>query len=357
MRILYGVVGEGMGHATRSRVILEHLFAAGHDVEIMASGRAAEFLRKAFEGRGAVHRIHGLHILYEDNRVRRGSTFWSNVLSGAAAVPAQIAAYFELISSFRAELVISDFESWTYYYGKSRGLPILSIDNLQIIHRCTLDPELVREQRSEYELTKAFVKSKLPFCAHYLITTFFPLPTRKERTTLFPPILRREILAAEAKRGEHLLVYQTAEGYESLVDALRQLGMECRIYGLRRDLEQEVVEGDLRFRPFSEARFIEDLATARAVVAGGGFTLMSEAVYLHKPFLSVPVRHQFEQVLNAHYLDHLGYGRRAESLDDPALLRDFVAALPFHEEKVATYRQDGNRELLAFLDSFLRDAN
>ena len=40
MRILYGVVGEGMGHAMRSRVVLEHLVGLGHDVEIMASGRA-----------------------------------------------------------------------------------------------------------------------------------------------------------------------------------------------------------------------------------------------------------------------------------------------------------------------------
>ena len=36
MRVLYGVVGEGMGHAIRSRVVLEHLFAQGHEVEIMA---------------------------------------------------------------------------------------------------------------------------------------------------------------------------------------------------------------------------------------------------------------------------------------------------------------------------------
>ena len=38
MKILYGVVGEGMGHAMRSRVVLEHLVAQGHEVEIMASG-------------------------------------------------------------------------------------------------------------------------------------------------------------------------------------------------------------------------------------------------------------------------------------------------------------------------------
>ncbi|HEY5951068.1 MAG TPA: glycosyltransferase family protein, partial [Kofleriaceae bacterium] len=47
MRILYGVVGEGMGHAMRSRVLLEHLVVAEqHDVQIIASGRAVDFLKK-----------------------------------------------------------------------------------------------------------------------------------------------------------------------------------------------------------------------------------------------------------------------------------------------------------------------
>src|SRR6188768_3382094 len=89
MRILYGVVGEGMGHAMRSRVVLEHLIAQGHELEIMASGRATDFLSKRFSG---VNRIHGLHMIYDENRVRRGKTLWSNVLTGATGTPKNIAA-------------------------------------------------------------------------------------------------------------------------------------------------------------------------------------------------------------------------------------------------------------------------
>ena len=129
MKILYGVVGEGMGHAMRSRVILEHLVGA-HDVEIMASGRATDFLRKRFAG---VNGIHGLHMIYEENRVRVGATLLSNALKGAAGVPKNIAAYFDLIRELRPEVVISDFESWTYLYAKTHRLPVLSIDNMQVI--------------------------------------------------------------------------------------------------------------------------------------------------------------------------------------------------------------------------------
>jgi uncharacterized protein (TIGR00661 family) len=351
MKILYGVVGEGMGHAMRSRVILEHLVATEqHEVEIMASGRAVDFLAKRFEG---VNRIHGLHMIYDENRVRLGKTLWSNVLTGASGLPKNIAAYFELISEFRPDVVISDFESWTYLYGKTHRLPTLSIDNMQIINRARHPDEILDGHRAEFELTRAFVKSKLPFCDEYFITTFFRPPLRKERTTLFPPILRPEILTANRRRGEHLLVYTTGEGNTGFAATLAQTGLECRIYGMRRDLTAEVVEGNLRYQPFGEATFIDDLASCRAVIAGGGFTLMGEAVYLHKPMLAIPVRRQFEQVLNARYLVHQGYGHTAANLDDPRTVHDFIAVIPACEANLATYAQAGNTAILHALDGFL----
>jgi uncharacterized protein (TIGR00661 family) len=351
MKILYGVVGEGMGHAMRSRVILEHLVVTEqHEVAIMASGRAVDFLAKKFAG---VNRIHGLHMIYDENRVRLGKTLWSNVLGGAAGIPKNIAAYFELISEFRPEVVISDFESWAYLYGKTHRLPTLSIDNMQIINRTRLPDDILEGHRAEFELTRAFVKSKLPFCDEYFITTFFRPPLRKDRTRLFPPILRPEILAARPRRGDHLLVYTTGEGNTGFAATLAQTGLECRIYGMRRELTAEVVEGNLRYQPFSEPGFIDDLASCRAVIAGGGFTLMGEAVYLHKPMLAVPVGRQFEQVLNARYLAHEGYGRAADDLADPGTVHDFIAAIPGCEARLASYSQDGNREIFGALDGFL----
>lgn len=351
MRLLYGVVGEGMGHAIRSRVVLEHLFAQDHEVEIMASSRAADYLAKRFP---EVHRIRGLHIIYDENRVRRGATLVTNALDGSAALPSQIRAYFQLVEDFRPEAVISDFESWAYFYAKLHRLPIISIDNMQALNRCVHDPELLRGIRTEYEIIRAFVASKLPFCDHYLIATFFKTEARKDNTTLVPPILRREILdaLARATTGDHLLVYQTAEGHSELPRALAELGVPCRIYGMRRDLKEDVVEGSLCYRPFDEATFIDDLASARAVISGGSFTLMGECVYLHKPMLSVPVKGQIEQVVNSRYLEREGYGRTASQVDT-AVLSDFLQDLPRLQENLSKYAQDGNRVALSTLDSLL----
>jgi hypothetical protein len=69
--------------------------------------------------------------------------------------------------------------------------------------------------------------------------------------------------------------------------------------------------------------------------------------------LAVPVQGQFEQALNARYLEKLGYGRCTARLDDPAVLAAFKDAIPGCEERLATYEQDGNQALLTALDAKL----
>jgi uncharacterized protein (TIGR00661 family) len=351
MRILYGVVGEGMGHATRSSVILEHL-TQHHDVHVVVSGRARDYLAQRFEN---VHKIWGLTIQYEGNSVRKLGTFLENLKGAVKGLPSNVKAYFDLVDEFHPDVVVSDFESFSYLYAKNHLLPVISVDNMQIINRCQHDAALLGGHERDFELTKSIVKAKLPGCFHYLIATFFYPELRKERTTLAPSILRPEVLAAKSEPGEHLLVYQTSTTNADLMSALKQSGLPCKVYGVRRGIKADEVEQNLTFRPFSEAGFIDDLRTARAVVAGGGYTLMSEAVYLRKPVLSLPVQGQFEQTLNALYLQKLGYGRHAEVLDK-ATLDAFLADVPRCAENLKGYSQDGNRAMLAALDEQLAKA-
>ncbi len=351
MRILYGVVGEGMGHATRSRVLLDEL-VKHHEVHIVVSGRAQQYLEQRFSN---VHGIWGLSIAYEGNSVKSWQTLLRNVKGAVSGWPQNIKKYFELAEKFEPDVVISDFESFSYLFARNHFLPVISVDNMQIINRCKHEPAVLAGFEDSFELTKSIVKSKLPGAFHYLITTFFEPPVRKERTTLLPSILRPEILAAKREPGEHLLVYQTSTTNTALPELLKRTKLPCRIYGLRRDLKADLVDENLTYKPFSEAGFIDDLRTARAVIAGGGYTLMSEAVYLHKPMLSIPVEGQFEQVLNARYLEALGYGAYARELTE-AGLSAFLAKLPLCEEALKGYSQDGNKRMVAALNEQLARA-
>ena len=58
--------------------------------------------------------------------------------------------------------------------------------------------------------------------------------------------------------------------------------------------------------------------------------------------LSVPVERQFEQVLNALYLQDLGYGAYARRLDDADPRARSSPGCATHERALAGYSQDGN---------------
>lgn len=354
MRILYGVVGEGMGHAMRSAVLLEHLTAAGHEMRIVGSGRAADYLAERYPDK--VTRITGLTMVYEDNVVRKMKTLIAN-LKSIRDVPENFRLYAKMAREYSPDVVVSDFESWTYAFARGQDIPVVSVDNMQIIPRCHHDDDIIADQIESFLLTKNIVRAKLPRCNAYLITTFFYPRVKRDRTSLHPPILRKIILDAKARisGGEHVLVYQSATSHDSLVDELKQVDVPFRVYGLKRGLEEDLVDGNLTHRPFSETTFIDDLASARAVIAGGGFTLMGEAIYLGKPMLAVPLVGQFEQLINSAYLEKLGYGMRTDDIDANTV-KTFLAQTDRYAANLATFEHDDNRGVLERLDAAMAEA-
>ncbi|RPD46931.1 UDP-glucuronosyltransferase [Hymenobacter sediminis] len=347
MNILYGVPGEGLGHATRSKVVIGHLLSQGHNVCVVSSSRAYQMLAANFPGR--VHEIRGFHLAYKNLTVSKSRTAALTLRSAPENLRVNFRKYQELLCDFEPEVVISDFESFSFLFAKWKGLPVISVDNMQIISRAQLDVPVPPAERQNLALARQIVRGKLPRSHHYLITTFFRLPLIKERTTLVTPILRPEVLALTPTRGEHVLVYQSATTQKDLVVQLQQLPQQqFRVYGFNK----EENHGNVQLRAFSEQGFLEDLASARAVVTNGGFSLISEAVYLRKPICAVPIPAQFEQFLNAAEVEKLGYGRHFTAIT-PDNLKAFLYDLSGFEAALSTYEQRGNEELFAALEAVL----
>ena len=343
MNILYGVPGEGLGHATRSKVVIAHLLAQGHEVRVVSSSRAFALLAAAFPGR--VLEIRGFHLAYRGLAVSRLRTARLTLRTAPQDLIINFRQYLSLLGGFTPDVVISDFESFSYLFAKIHGIPVLSIDNMQVINRARLDVAIPEGERENYGLAKNIVRFKLPRSRHYFVTTFFYPPVRKKNTTLVPPILRPEILAARPTPGNFVLVYQSAATQQNLVAQLQQLPEQLfRVYGFNKAESH----GNVQLCAFSEAGFIADLAACRAVLTNGGFSLISEAVYLHKPVCAVPIPAQFEQWLNATEIARCGYGLHLEAITVDGV-RDFLAALPTFEAALAGYAQQGNEVLFAAL--------
>lgn len=347
MNILYGVPGEGMGHATRSKVVIDFLLKE-HNVQLVSSSRAYQFLNKSFPKR--VHEIKGLHFAYKNAQVSKLGTFLLNLQSAPANLLHNFSQYLLMDKNFKPDVVISDFESFTYFFAKQHRLPLLSIDNMQVMDRCALDIDIPSEEKTNYRLAKSIVNAKVPGARHYFISSFFDAPIKKKDTSLVPPIVRDAICQANVSNGNHILVYQTSSSLAGIKKILHQIpDLNFYVYGFNKDEKDK----NVLFKTFSEDGFVHDLAGAKAVIANGGFSFISEAVYLKKPVYSFPLQNQFEQFMNAAYIDKLGYGRHFTELKAD-YLKAFLYDLDTFTNNLSTYQQDGNSILFGALTQQLK---
>lgn len=341
-RILYGVNGEGSGHSTRAKEVLSHLVRAGHSVHVVSFDRGLRNLKDDFE----VTEIYGLRFAYVNDRVRYRRTLGKNLLT----VPQAARSFRRLLrqaDDWGIELVITDFEPLSCRVAHRRGLPLISIDN----QHCLTDAEITypREYRREAAAAKLVTRLMTPRAGARLIISFFQAPVRRKRTWLFPPILRREVLETRPTTGEHILVYVTSPS-SKLAELLGRIRGRFFLYGFDREGE----DGNLTFKKPSLAGFLADLAGCRAVIANAGFSLVSEALYLGKPYLAYPVQRQFEQVFNAYYVDKMGYGAWWDELNKERV-ESFLYNLDACRERLAGYPRQDNSALLARLDALIAE--
>jgi uncharacterized protein (TIGR00661 family) len=346
-KIVYGISGEGSGHSSRARVILPHLLAAGHEVKAVSYDRGYRNLKDDFD----VFETEGLHIAGADNKVSVVQTFTDNLRRLGPGIQKFRELRRQLFVEFEPDCVLCDFEPMSAYLALHHDVPLASLDNQ---HRMRyMESPCPAALRKDALITETIIRAMVPRPAVSLVTTFFFGETKNERTFLFPPILRKEILAAKSERGDHILVYFT-QGFESFLRILQSFPRERFIvYGQG---ERSGGDGSVEYKPPGRETFLEDLRTARGVIASAGFTLMTEALHLAKPYLALPMKGQFEQELNALLLENLLYGLNGRSTSEE-LVGHFLYRLPELTDALSRYPKQDNSALLNRLDQLLdRDA-
>ena len=217
MRILYGVAGEGLGHAMRSRVVAEHLRSRGHEVKLVSSGQRVRISRAFVRGCPADSRIcvrlpwrAALAVSLaraarprcgaRDPRVDRALPRRDlEVLAG------RVHQRFRLVHAHLRPLV------------RPPGDLARSSARRRSLRAC--GPAALQAS----PLTRAVVRGKLPGCRHYIVSSFyFPGAASLElHARQRADLARRSAQQLEPTLGDHVLVYQTAAITAELVAALR----------------------------------------------------------------------------------------------------------------------------------------
>jgi len=343
MKILYSLAGEGMGHACRSKAVIDHL-SKKHKIQITTTAGAYTYLSKHYKD---VTRVSGLHITYKNNKVSPLGTLFVN-FSNLFEHLKTIKKTYRLIKTFKPDLIINDYAICANYLGILLGIPVINLDNNRVASKTRVKIPL---KYYPSRLRTTIVTNLIaPMGYFHIVTSFFYPPLRwwHNAKLVFSPI-RKEILKLKPKSGDHILVYQTSDSNKRLLEDLKDIREKFIIYGFGRNRK----DGNLNFKTFNETEYFKDLESAKAVIMNGGFTLMAECLYLKKPILSIPVKGQFEQELNAIYLERLEYGKMLEESSVEGI-DNFLKESKKYHKKLLTIAFDPN-ECLRLVDKKIEE--
>jgi len=334
-----------MGHATRSREIIKKL-QKKHKVIIVSSRKPFDYLSKHFEN---VHDIFGFYIVYRRNKVTNIGTLIKNLSKMPKGSIRSINKLTKLVRENKPDVIVSDFEPFTFFVSRAFGIPLININNMAILTRCKFKVKK-RHLKDSFQ-AKMIIRSFNPTADYHLIMTFFYPKIKSKNTQLFPPIIRKEIIKTKPKIGNHILVYQTSDSYKKLIPELKKVKEKFIVYGHNKNQ----IDRNIVFKKFNEDIFIKELASAKAVITNGGFSLIGEALYLKKPVLSVPIRAHFEQILNALHIKELGYGEHHNKLNKK-IISSFIKKLDTYRNNLKQYDGKDQTSLLKELDKLIDKA-
>ncbi|GAK48873.1 teichoic acid biosynthesis related protein [Candidatus Moduliflexus flocculans] len=303
--IFYSVSGEGRGHATRVKAMVDEL-CGKHRVVIYAPDMAYDFLSQAYQKTDVqVRRIPGLSFHYTAYRhLNPVKTLWQNAVN-AIGFPGVIQRIQRDIESECPDVAITDFEPLLPRAAQRCGLPFISLDHQHFLLTYDLS-SLPRWLRMIAALMSGVVGAYYDGQAQTIVSSFYFPPLRPECQNVeqIGVLLRPEILQAKSARGEHVVAYLRRSVPMNVYDALTECGCDVHVYGLG----PRSAYKSLQFFEVDAYRFVQDLAASRALISTAGNQLVGEALYLGKPVLAMPERGNYEQHINAHFLEQCGGG-------------------------------------------------
>jgi uncharacterized protein (TIGR00661 family) len=340
-RILYGVMGDARGHVTRALTVAQQM--PDDEFLFLGGGRVHDLAAEGY----AVEDIPMPATFYRNNQVDIVPTVRNalKVFLGRRKVIRRIG---ELIDAFDPDLIVTDYEYFTPLAARNKGRPCVSVDHQHILTHCVYDTST--EEAFGRITTNLTVRLLYSNASIFLILSFYSLPAKDAKTTqVLPTIVRKAVMEHHASDGDHVLVYQTSPTFHRLFPVLEQASRRFIIYGFDKLPSRK----NLVFRTFSRDAFLQDLASCGYAITNGGHNVISEALYFGKPVMAFPIRNAYEQYLNAHFLEQLGYGVSFRDVPTLPSIAAFEAGLDVFKDNIKRTFVVGNREVAAKLQALI----
>ncbi len=312
---MFTVQGEGRGHMTQAIAMQEMLRRHGHRVDAVLVGSNQNrslpaFFEEAFAGRVRPIASPGFAVAGGRGISLIGSA--AGALAKAPSFRKSLAAIHETVTSVQPDLIVNFLEPLLGVYNTIRRhhVPVLAVG-----HQFMLDhPAFVQDRQWSLDRLGmgAYVALTGARSARLALSFYRADDMPNRRLFVCPPILRRQVFEQQTDSFDgHLLVYLLNHGYAD--DVVRwhrehpQVPIHC-FYDKPGAPDEERVDAHLTFHKLHGEKFLRLMASSRGVACTAGFESVSEAAYLGKQVLMIPVENHFEQYLNARDAERTGIG-------------------------------------------------
>ena len=283
MKILYCVQLTGNGHVTRANELIPE-FKKVAKVDVLSSGNqnSLEIKEKvSFKLRGLsfVFGSKGGVDIFKTIINLRPITFLRDVFS------IQVRNY---------DLIINDFEPVSAWACKLRGVPCYSMSRqFSLIQKNSFNKE--KPKIYEFLILKYFAPSVKGIGFDY----------KKDNSNNFYPIIKSEIKRKKVINRNHYTIYLPSFSIENIINFFSCLD-EVVWHIFSPKINKSFKKNNLSFFPIDYKGFEQSILSCEGIISNAGFETTSEALYLNKKLLIIPMKNQFEQQYNASILSDMG---------------------------------------------------
>ena len=281
MKILYGIQCTGNGHITRSIKIISKLKEMGHQVDIVLSGKNS-IVNIPFE------------VKYRFN----GFTFFNTKNGGIDYLKTFVS--FDIINFIRDinldvdsyDKVITDFEPVTAWACKLQGKKCYGVSN-------------------QYSfLSKNTPRDGKSFVGNTILNWMAPVDVpiglhfKNYDNFIYQPIISDNVIKYKANDYGHYTIYLPYYGLSKILDELVTFKQTFHIF--HGDINSIYRFKNCLIYPLDKVTFFNSFMTSHGVIANAGFQTTSEALYMSKKLMAIPVKGQYEQESNVKALKEMG---------------------------------------------------
>jgi uncharacterized protein (TIGR00661 family) len=190
------------------------------------------------------------------------------------------------------DLIINDFEpvsAWACYL---KGKECIGLSH----HSAVLSPKAPKLYNafSQY-LYKHYAPVSKEYGFHF----------ERFDKNIFTPVIRKQIREAHVCDQGHYTVYLPAYGDAELYNFFSTFSnIKWQIFSKHNKSPFKL--GNVQVMPLNNEAFIESMASSTGIVCGAGFETPSEALFMNKKLLVIPMTNQYEQLCNAEALKRMG---------------------------------------------------